>query len=229
MRTAFTDADLTFYVQVYRDYHRAHWCLAHLRRHYPAARMLVVSDGDPDLRFTSFVARFGVELHFGERLYPLPYGGRMVERMLLWGAQTDYLIKLDPDAVVHRRFRWLPDEPLAVFGDCEPTQGGCMGFTRAAGERLLDSRLLRDPVLTRPDESWAQRPDGSAIESLLEPVGQDGLVRTDWIIAWCCRRLGIPQIGFPEVYSRWREDVPDGLDVAVTHPHKDVPIDRDEL
>lgn len=230
MRTRFTDHDLTFYLQVYWDYARARWCLTHLRRHYPESRVIVCSDGDPDPRFARLVDEFRVEYHVGRRMYPLTFGGRMLERMLLlWGMETDYLFSIDPDTKIERRFRWLPSEDLAIFGDCEPTQGGCQGFTRSAGSRLVDSGLLRDPILTRPAESWAVLSDGRALDDVLESVAHNGLVRTDWIMAWCCRRLAIPQLGFPEVYSRWREPVPDGLDVAVTHPHKHLPIDRDEL
>lgn len=230
MRTDYTDADLTFYLQVYRDVARAAWCLTALRQHFPHARVLVVSDGDRDLRYAALRRRFGVEFRLGERLYPRQYGGRMIERMLrLWNTQTDFLFKIDPDALVQRRFQWLPAEPLALFGDCQPLQGGCVGYTRQAGQRLLDSGLLADPVLTQPEQSWALLPDGSLHESLWTDISISGLVRTDWIIAWCCRRLDIPQVGFPEIYSRWREPVPDGLDVAVSHPHKHIPIERDEL
>lgn len=230
MRTDYTDADLTFYLQVYRDVARAAWCLAALRQHYPHVRVIVVSDGDRDLRYAALRRRFGVEFHLGERLYPRQYGGRMIERMLrLWGLQTDYLFKIDPDALVHRRFQWLPEEPVALFGDCQPLQGGCVGYTRQAGQRLLDSGLLADRVLTQPEKSWALWPDGTLHESLWTDISISGLVRTDWIIAWCCRQLDITQIGFPEIYSRWREQIPDGLDVAVSHPHKHIPIERDEL
>lgn len=230
MRMSFTDGDLTFYLQVYRDLARAHWCLTHLRRHYPASRVIVCSDGDPSPCFARLVDEFRVEYHVGQRMYPLRFGGRMLERMLLlWGMETDYLFSIDPDTKIERRFRWLPSDDLAVFGDCEPTQGGCQGFTRNAGSRLVDSGVLHDPILTRPAESWAVLPDGRVLDDMLESITHNGLVRTDWIIAWCCRRLSIPQLIFPEVYSRWREPVPDGLDVAVTHPHKHLPIDRDEL
>lgn len=230
MRTRFTDSDLTFYLQVYRDLERARWCLGHLRQHYPDSRVIVCSDGDLDPRFARLVDEFHVEYHVGQRMYPLRFGGRMLERMLLlWGMETDFLFSIDPDSKIERRFHWVPDEHITIFGDCEPTQGGCMGFTRAAGKQIVDSGLLRDPILTRPAESWAVLPDGRVLEDMLEAVVNDGMVRTDWIIAWCCRRLGIPQLIFPEVYSRWREAVPDGLDVAVTHPHKLIPINRDEL
>jgi len=172
MRTRFTDHDLTFYLQVYRDYARARWCLTHLRRHYPDSRVIVCSDGDPDPRFARLVDEFRVEYHVGQRMYPLQYGGRMLERMLLlWGMDTDYLFSIDPDTKIERRFRWLPSEDLAIFGDCEPTQGGCQGFTRSAGSRLVDSGLLRDrswrglpnpglcsPMVACSTTSWSRSP-----------------------------------------------------------------------
>ncbi|MFV0445652.1 MAG: hypothetical protein ACK5Q5_18885 [Planctomycetaceae bacterium] len=229
-RTTYTDADLTFYLQVCRDYRRAEWCLDHLRAHFPAARVIVISDGDPDPRFESFVPRFSVEYRAGERLYGLEHGGRMIARMLsAWECSSDFLFKIDPDTLVHRRFRWLPCDNLAVFGMGLPTQGGVMGFTRAAGERLLQSRLLASPLLTDPARSWGVMADGAVNADLLKMVQSDGRIRFDWVLAWCCRQLGIPQIWFDEVFSVWRDPVPEDIDVALSHPHTDIPIDREEL
>ena len=229
-RQAYTDADLTFYLQVCRDYQRADWCLQNLRRHFPTSRVIVISDGDPDRRYAAFIDRHRVEYHIGEELYPLWHGGRIIERLLgCWGANTAYLFKLDTDTLVQRRFRWLPGEELSVFGNGVPTQGGCIGFTRAAGAKLLNSGLLTHPVLTRPEQSWAVMADGTMNSVALSIVRRDGRVRTDWLIGWCCRQLSIPQIHFAEVFSQWRDPVPDGLDVAVSHPHKQIPLERDEL
>lgn len=230
MHNGYTDDDLTFHMQVYHDFERAEQALTSLREHFPRSRMLVVSDGDRDLRFASFRERFDAEVHYCERLYPLKFGGQMIERMFsLWGMQSDYLFKIDPDACVHRRFRFLPEEPIAMFGNCKPIQGGCMGFTREAGKRLLSSGLLADPILTQPERSWALLPDGALHEPLWAGIQRNGLIRTDWIFAYCSRELDIPQVGFSEIYSRWREPVPDEIDVAVSHPHKETSIDREEL
>ncbi|MFV0443965.1 MAG: glycosyltransferase family A protein [Planctomycetaceae bacterium] len=229
-RLTYADADLTFYLQVCRDSQRAEWCLENLRRQFPTSRVIVVSDGDPDRRYAAFIDRYRVEFHIGEELYPLRHGGRIIERMLgLWGANTAYLFNIDTDTLIHHRFRWLPGEKLAVFGNGLPTQGGCVGFTQAAGASLLESGLLADPILTCPEQSWAVMADGTTNEVVLQIVRRDGRVRTDWLIGWCCRQLGITQIHFAEVFSQWRDPVPDGLDVAVSHPHKQIPLDREEL
>lgn len=229
-RRNYTDSDLTFYLQVCRDSQRAEWCLEHLRRHFPTSRVIVISDGDHDRRYAAFIERHRVEYHLGEELYPLRHGGRIIERMLgCWGANTAHLFKLDPDTLVHRRFRWLPGEELAVFGNGLPTQGGCIGFTQAAGARLLESGLLIDPILTRPEQSWAVMADGTLNKVVRQIVRRDRRVCTDWLIGWCCRQLGIPQLHFAEVFSQWRDPVPDGLDVAVSHPHKQIPLEREEL
>lgn len=229
-RRSYIDADLTFYLQVCRDYQRAEWCLENLRRHFTQSRVIVISDGDSDRRYAAFIDRYRVEYHVGEELYPLQNGGRIIERMLgCWGANTAYLFKLDTDTLIHRRFRWLPGEDLAVFGNGLPTQGGCIGFTRAAGARLLESCLLADPILTRPERSWAVLADGTLNKAVLQIVRRDGRVCTDWLIGWCCRQLGIPQTHFTEVFSQWREPVPHSLDVAISHPHKQIPLERAEL
>ncbi|MCA9082164.1 MAG: hypothetical protein KDA58_16500 [Planctomycetaceae bacterium] len=230
LRTTYSDRDLTFHMQVYQDFSRAEWCLRHLRGCFPDCRVIVVSDGDRDTRYSAFRDTFQVEMHYCDRLYPLLHGGKMIERMFaLWGMRTSFLFKIDPDARVHRRFRYLPVDPLSMFGDCLPIQGGCMGFTREAGQRLIDSGLLIDPILTQPERSWALLPDGSLHEPLWNGIQCNGLIRTDWILAYCSRELDIPQLAFPEIYSRWREPVPDDIDVAVSHPHKETSIDREEL
>ena len=78
----YTDADLTFYLQVYKDYELAERTLENLREHYPKARVIVTSDGDPDTAYRTFEERYGTEVHYGERLYEVSCGGKMLHRIL---------------------------------------------------------------------------------------------------------------------------------------------------
>jgi hypothetical protein len=136
---------------------------------------------------------------------------------------TAYLFKIDPDTQFHRRFRYLPAE-TAMFGTVQgapdrlSVQGGCIGFTRDAAERISDSRLLLDPIL-RDCKA------GPSHLSKLARRGRDrGLASFDWSLGWVADQIGIPLIDFPEVYSihgevvSLPEDEEEKDTYAVTHP-----------
>ena len=222
--TEYADADLTFFAHAYRDADALGWMLGHLRRHYPGARAVVCSDGDPDPRLGAAARAAGAEFHPGDRLYPVAHGGRIVHRMLdlFFRRPSRYLFKVDPDTGVHRRFAWLPAHP-GVFGSLQlmpgylSVQGGCCGFAYAAAERLYRSGGLLDPALADPPRSWARDP-------LVRAWAADtGRVSTDWLVGYAATALGVPLFGFPEVRSTWQTYVPNpDRRYAVTHPCKDL-------
>ena len=55
--------------------------------------------------------------------------------MIFFEQPTRYLLKIDPDTVIHRRFKYLPVRN-GLFGTLQTQvespsiQGGCMGFTQ---------------------------------------------------------------------------------------------------
>ena len=104
------DDDITFVIGVYRDRLRAEGALARLREHFPDARVIVRSDGDRDPKNRELSERFDVDYREEERLYPIEHGGAMIARMLeLFLEQpTRYLLKIDTDTAVYRRFHFLP-------------------------------------------------------------------------------------------------------------------------
>jgi colanic acid/amylovoran biosynthesis glycosyltransferase len=224
---AYTDGDLTFFMLVYRDFPLANRSLARLRRHFPAARVVVRSDGDDDPRHEQLIARYGVEYHREPRLFPVENGGAIVARMLQIYLEhpTRYLIKLDTDTVVHRRFRHLPTRD-ALFGTLQggrgwrSIQGGCMGLTRSVAERILGSGLLCSEDLEHPERRRDLSPYWRILARRAERVG---LVSFDWSLAWVASETGIPQLGFSEVQSRARTGVDNrDLRYALTHPGRAV-------
>jgi|GEM_PF-5393553 len=225
------DHEITFYLQVFYDYGRAQWALSQLRRHYPTSRVIVASDGDPNIRYTQWLNEFEIELLYGRNLYRLTEGGGMLKRVLnLWGCDSNYLVTIDTDTCVHRRFRSLPDaQAVVMFGDCQPIQGGCKGFTKNAGRKILHSGILDDPILSDPVKSFAMQADGKLNRVVADTAIQQQRIVEDWMWSWVCRQLEIPCLQHPEIYSRWRQRVPEGLDVAISHPHKEIPLDRTEL
>lgn len=228
MSIAFEDADLTFFALVYRDYGDAVECLRDLRRHYPTSRVVLRSDGDPDPRFPALAARHDVDFREESRLFGVENGGAVIERMLdlFLERPTPYLIKVDPDTAIHRRFRSLPD-CRGLFGTPQvgegtrSIQGGCLGFAREAAERILNSGMLRDDRLRRPAEFVADSP---YFVRMAHRAGRCGLASFDWIVAWVATELGIPMDRFDEVNSGWRMPPPNpGGRYAVTHPRSPSP------
>lgn len=222
------EQDVTFVVQVFRDFRLARECLRRLRRATPSARLVLVSDGDDDPRFEALAAEVTAEYTRGRRLYAVEEGGRIVARMLaLYLARpTPWLFRIDTDTRVHRPFRRLP-AGACVFGTLEHrtvahrqaldppvVQGGCIGFTRAAAERLHDAGVFDSPALRDFRATWADTRDA-------RERAANGRVSFDHLVRWGCRETGLEPREFDEVRSLWRGRVRNpGLRYAVTHPHK---------
>ena len=121
----YTDEDITFFMGLYHDRARAEGALARLREHFPAARVIVRSDGDKDPKNRELSERFGVDYREEERLFPIENGGAMVARTLelFLERPTRYLLRIDTDTAVYRRFHFLP-ETKGIFGEVQTSQQG---------------------------------------------------------------------------------------------------------
>ena len=219
----FRDADLTFFMLVYKDHERADASLRRLRHSFPHARTIVRSDGDDDPRHEQLVGRYGVEYRAEQRLFTIVHGGAIVQRMfdIFFERPSRFLFKIDPDTVVHRRFRYLPARSghFGTVQDCygsRAVQGGCMGYTVEAASALAESGLLRHPDLRRPH---ASRQTSNFWNILARRAERAGLASFDWTVGWAAEELDIPVFDFPEVHSEWKTPVSNhDLRFAVTHP-----------
>ncbi len=221
--TNYSDADLTFFALVHHDYDAVAECLRDLRKHYSASQVILRSDGDPDPRLPILAEQYKVDFHDEERLFGIENGGAIIERMLelFLAKPTRYLFKIDPDTVIHRRFRYLPVRS-GLFGtlQCVPEtpsiQGGCMGFTRDAAEQILHSQMLRDSRLREPAKFINDSP---YFFRMAHRANRCGLASFDWIIPWIATELGLPIYRFDEVNSGWQHRPPNpDQRYAVSHP-----------
>lgn len=223
MLTNFSDDDLTFFALVYRDYAASSNCLDDLREHYPASRVILRADGDLDPRLPLLAQRHQVDFYAEPRLFVIENGGAVIERMLelFLERPTRYLFKIDPDTVIHRRFKYLPVRS-GVFGtpqgerETRSIQGGCMGFTQDAAEKIFKSGMLRDPRLKDPAQHLNDSP---YFVRMSDRAGRSELASFDWIVPWIAGELGIPIYPFDEVNCDW-QDAPSNPNqrYAVTHP-----------
>ena len=220
------DADISFWMSVYRDLDEAIVTLTQLRRHYPAARIMVRSDGDDDPRLDALAEALRLEVRRGRRLFTVENGARLVHTMLEMYLEdpAPYLFKIDPDTDFHRRFQRLP-EAGGHFGtvmrvDGSPAvQGGCMGFSRDAAEAIASSELLLAPAFAEPAAA-----NGGVYWTYLEfRAKKFGLSSFDWSLGWAAQELSVPIFEYSEVRSvsyRRRHLLPSdpGAVFAVTHP-----------
>lgn len=198
--TNYRDDDLTFFALTHKDYEATVDCLRDLRKHYPASRVILRSDGDPDPRLPVLARSNKVDFRHESRLFGIENGGAIIERMLelFLERPTRYLFKIDPDTVIHRRFKYLPVRN-GVFGTLQTEretpsiQGGCMGFTRDAAEQILKSRKLRDSRLKEPAKFIKNSP---YFFRMANRANRCGLASFDWIVLLGRKGIGDPLISF---------------------------------
>jgi hypothetical protein len=221
--TNYSDDDLTFFALVFQNHDATAECLRDLRRHYPASRVILRSDGDPDPRLPILARRNEADFRAESRLFTIENGGAVIERMLVLFLEkpTRYLFKIDPDTVIHRRFQYLPVRnglfgTLQLEHESPSIQGGCMGFTRDVVEQILQSQMLRDRRLKEPAKFIDDSP---YFFRMAHRAQRCGLASFDWIVPWVASELGIPLYPFDEVNSGWQQAPSNPEErFAVTHP-----------
>ena len=223
--TSYCDGDLTFFALTYKNYDATAECLRDLRAHYSSSRVILRSDGDPDPRLPILAEHHNADFREESRLFKIENGGAVIERMLELFAEkpTRYLFKIDPDTVIHRRFRYLPTRN-GLFGTLQgrlthpSIQGGCLGLTQDAAEQILRSNLLRDSRLKNPEKFIGDSP---YFVRMAHRASRCGLASFDWIVPWVARELGIPIFAFAEVNSGWKQPPPNSNQrYAVSHPRR---------
>jgi hypothetical protein len=222
---AYSDRDLTFILQVYRDYDRALSALKRVRRFYPKSRLIVLSDGDPDPRYKNFTALFQAEYFEQDRLYEIRNGGRLLHAWLEYYMKrpTPYLIRIDTDTRFDRRFHYLPiPTGCDVFGCMQAyethrgLQGGCIIFSCKAAQKLFASKVFLSEEL-KDHRSWGRY----STQDLLEDRIQQGLIATDKVLHWAFVKEKIRIFNFPEIYFAWKIGHPNlQMRFAVVHPDK---------
>jgi hypothetical protein len=190
---------------------------------------VLITDGDYE-PYDDIATQYRCEYVVGEHLMKLDTGHLFVRRLLieLLRGPERYYFKIDPDTRIWRRFAHLPSE-LSIFGTLETVsegrlasiegppnvQGGCIGMTRDAAERMLECSALTEEMFHfRALESWARCDDARRTVAC-------GRFCEDFALSWLAHHVGVPILVNPEVLSRWRVP-PENCDLryAVTHPHK---------
>lgn len=215
----FRDEDVVFHLEVYKGYYEiSDWFLSNLRRSWPGSRILVVSDGDADPRHAEFRERHGAEVEYGEHLWGEGSSGPLWERRIsrFLGGPGRWFMRMDSDAGVYRRLKSLPAKDC-VFGTlywlprrAAPfAQGGAMGMTRGAAERISESGVLKSSEVAKWNHRWRGRIMAS----------------DDRGMGAAAKLAGVRMWSHPEFSCRWKGKVenPD-MRYAIVHPCKDAKL-----
>lgn len=215
---------ISFYIQVYKDWEMADWCLRNFRDHFPENRLLIISDGCDSEEWPKVAKKYNAIYRQCDRLKLISNGGKMLHRNLsfLLEEPTDYFFKFDTDTGFHRPFKYLPRTD-GVFGTVQynsvktacSIQGGIVGYTRKAVETLIESKVFLDPKLT-DFQVWS-----GGCETSKSLVKEYGTIREDWVLGYCVEKCKLPIYDYGEVKSFWRKYIPNqNKQWAVTHPCK---------
>ena len=218
--------DLCFTMSVVDEHELVNDRVGRIHHVYPDAQVVLIVDAPVGTPATEWAEGPGLQVTYaGEHLYAVANGGRVVQAHLdaFLGTDARWWFKIDPDTVVRRRFSRLPQGAI-FFGTPQggapgpSLQGGCIGGTRAAVERLAASGVLLSPELVDFERTWAQ-----GNPNLLARA-RSGLVSFDFIHAWACRRLAVPLRAHSEIRSEWKQAPRHAELYAVTHPHKSLDV-----
>jgi hypothetical protein len=190
-------------------------CLRNVRSVYPQAPIFVISDGHENGAYPAVCRANDAMYHLGICLKLLEHGAEWWHRLFLFAARcnTDFVFNLDPNALLHRRFRSYPR--LDVFGslDGRMIQGGIQGFSAAAISKILLSGMSVDSSY-RDYRIWA------IDEASTDHALSTGHISTDYLLFHIIHRLGLRSGEWSEVDSMRKKSRPFREGVAATYPHK---------
>lgn len=211
----FKDEDVVFHLEVFDGYFDiSNWFLENVRKAWPGSRVIVVSDGDKNPRYEEFRERYKAEVSYGEHLWGEGASGPLWERRFnaFLNGSGRWLLRMDSDAGVYRRLKRLP-EGDCLFGTLFRlpggrgffAQGGAMGVTRGAAEKLMTSGALKSEKVANWNHLWRRQMMAS----------------DDRGIGEAARAVGIPTWNHPEFACSWKNRAANAdLKYAIVHPCK---------
>lgn len=191
-----------FQICVYKDQELARARISELRSFYGATPIQSISDGVRDDAYAKFCLDHSVRYHIGDRLKLTKFAGSWTVRRLRLFLQTDadVCVKLDPDTKVCAKVERWPSADLFGHKQDPPAailHGGCLGITREAAQKILDSRLLLAQRYTDLRFGYRRFHDEKKPEEEREVVW---VSCEDRILQDLSARLSLTLADFPEAY-----------------------------
>lgn len=204
-------------------------CLMRLRYHYPESPVVVIEDGLASHDIESVAHQYNAHHNRGSYLKRAECGGRWWNRSLHAAVQLgcEYVLKIDPDTWINRRFTHLPTGSLSrgIAGRVhnagtskEVIQGGAQLFHHTAIERILASGVLNGPQLR---SVYAYLPND--IHGMVDPSWlTTGYMCSDYLLMHVMREVGLKSVNWPDCYCYHRQTPSFNATAQypISHPHK---------
>ena len=220
------DNDICFCFTFYNEIELSKKLISQLQNFYPSSNIICISDGNSNLELEKFCDHHNINYIKGERLFNLKYGGLWVKRMLLTyleNSSSNYLIKLDPDVLIRRKFKYFPDTDLAgditYHSNFKFIHGAPRFHKREACKAILDSNLLESPKYIL-DLNFAYRPHYKTYLTPKQEYNCELFISEDKIICDVAQQLNLKLGQWNEVYSRIPSYCPEPAKYATIHPVK---------
>lgn len=206
------------------------FCLKHLRSCYPIAPVVIIQDGLRNAEIDAVAAKHGAHHIYGAYLKRAECGGAWWHRTLHAASQigSDYVVKIDPDTRINKRFSHLPTGNLssAVAGrlhnngtPLEIIQGGAQLFHQTVIDQIIQSGALLDENLKCCYSYISKDVHGE----LIKPWWlSQGYLCTDYILSYISRQLGLSLINWDDCgcYGGHTPNFHETGHYAITHRHK---------
>lgn len=212
-----------FFFPVYDDTHLCARLISDIRKFYPTADVIAVSDGAiaDRRRFKRVCDRSGVLFLETEKRLKLPdYGALWLQRLFenaLARTRAEILIRTEGDTRFHRGFEGFPEVEVAgTLSEQVPRfpRGGCVMWRRSALKRVIGSGLLGDAKYKDQFFSYTRygkwRHEG-------EKEDWTPILCSDRVVADVIQRLSLKLSEWEEVNILFR-GIPETEGYAATHP-----------
>lgn len=212
----FSDDKVTFLFHVYKEFDLARRLIRQIKFFFPSSAILGISDGTKDDSFRFYCQTHNVKYLEHQRLLYQSTGNQWIKRMFRFFqtyGDADYLLKIDPDCYVLRRFKFLPDldvagTPFNISNKISFIHGGCVLYSKHACQKILSTNLI-DADKYRTNMAFAYRRFMAPYKQRDEEAEIDRFFCEDRVIGDVASNLGLKLGQWTEIYADQGEKKPE--------------------
>ncbi len=218
-RRDYCEVDFVSLVNVYQDFHLMKRLISQIKENCKNS-VIIIGDG---VKLEPF-CKEGTIWFECDRAKSENQKGLWTQRYLelyLKNTTESHLIRVDPDTCIWQPFS-LPSGEYDIFGTISPkrykhpyVRGGCIGFTRSAAEKIVDSKMLLDDCYKGYNyQRYKHYRWKHEVES------EEKFAFQDWIVGDIAYRLNLILHDWKEVCILGNLNIiPERAGFAITHPN----------
>lgn len=230
IRQPFSDEKVAFLFHIYKEFDLAKRLIRQIKFFFPSAQILGIADGTENSNFKEFCFEHNVWYIEHQRLFYQFTGNQWIKRMFCFfeaSSHADYLIKIDPDCYILKRFEFLPyldiaGTPFKLSDKIAFIHGGCALYSRRACQAILSTDLI-DAEEYRTNMAFAYRRFLAPYKQRNEEAEIERFFCEDRVIGDVANKLGLKMGQWDEVYADQGEKDPKDyadMNYAVIHAVK---------